>query len=137
MLPTRIFTGSAETRTVSSTWVRRSAPSIVLLRVQPRRCPNTTDLDQYVAGALNRLCGLSWPTDGWTDSQYADYLDLARRWADQWDTQPDVVECVLFWIGKAPRLAVEVLAGLSPVRLTPSAASEHLWSRPLQSRGPA
>lgn len=70
-------------------------------------------LDQYVAMALNTLCGFQWPerNGGWTVQQYRTYLDLAHSWAAEWDTQPDVVERALFAVGKAPALAVSVLTG--------------------------
>ena len=59
-------------------------------------------LDQYVALALNRLCRrLDWPAHGWTTAQYAAYLGLAHSWANAWHTSPDVIERVLFSVGKA------------------------------------
>ena len=67
--------------------------------------------DQYVAAALNQLCGLSLPDAQWTTKQYEDYLDVAHDWAHQWKTEPDVVERVLFSIGKASPLVVGVLSG--------------------------
>jgi hypothetical protein len=68
-------------------------------------------LDSRVATALNMLCGWSWPTlaGGWTPSQYEQYLTVAHDWAKQWGTDPDVVEYVLFNIGKAPEVAVRSL----------------------------
>lgn len=69
-------------------------------------------LDQYVAVALNRLCGLDWPADQWSTEQYSDYLDIAHEWANQWQTRPDVVERALFAVGKSSRLTVGVLTGL-------------------------
>jgi hypothetical protein len=42
-------------------------------------------LDQYVARALTRLCGVGWPAAGWSTSQYADYLDRAYKWASAWE----------------------------------------------------
>lgn len=69
-------------------------------------------LDQYVALALNRLCGLNWPKHGWATSQYAEYLDLAHSWAGAWQVSPDVIERVLFSVGKASPLVVGVFTGL-------------------------
>jgi hypothetical protein len=69
-------------------------------------------LDQYVAVALNKLCGLSWPQESFSSSQYDEYLDLAHRWASDWHTSPDVIERVLFSVGKASPLVIGVLAGL-------------------------
>lgn len=63
-------------------------------------------LDRYVALALNRLCSVGWPAASWSASQYADYLDLAHKWASAWDTSPDVIERVLFSVGKSDPLAV-------------------------------
>jgi hypothetical protein len=71
-------------------------------------------LDQYVAKALNRLCGWDWPTTqgGWKPAQYTLYLDTAHQWANEWATDPDVIERVLFDIGKSSRLAVSALSGV-------------------------
>jgi len=63
-------------------------------------------LDQYVALALTRLCGVGWPAAGWSTSQYADYLDRAYKWASAWDTSTEVIERVLFSVGKADALVV-------------------------------
>ena len=63
-------------------------------------------LDQYVALALTRLCGVGWPAAGWSTSQYADYLDRACKWASAWDTSTEVIERVLFSVGKADPLVV-------------------------------
>jgi hypothetical protein len=63
-------------------------------------------LDRYVALALNRLCDAVWPAVGWSASQYADYLDRAHKWASAWETSPDVIERVLFSVGKSDPLAV-------------------------------
>jgi hypothetical protein len=68
-------------------------------------------LDQYVAWALNRLGGLHWPALGWTTAQYGEYLDLAHQWASAWSTSPDVIEWVLFSVGKADPLIARVFAG--------------------------
>ena len=68
-------------------------------------------LDRHVAAPVNRLCGLSWPDIGFSPSQYYHYLDLAHGWASSWDTSPDVIERVLFSIGKASPLAVGALSG--------------------------
>jgi 8-oxoguanine DNA glycosylase-like protein len=69
-------------------------------------------LDQFVVIALNRLCGLDWdPQARWTPDQYGRYLDLAHRWAEEWQTAPDVIERVLFSIGKSSALAIGVLSG--------------------------
>jgi hypothetical protein len=70
-------------------------------------------LDQYVALAINRLCGLDWSIRGdWTTAQYAEYLDLAHSWAIDWRTGPDVIERVLFSVGKASPLVMGVFTGL-------------------------
>jgi len=69
-------------------------------------------LDQYVATAINRFCEIDLPTTQWSAQQYSDYLDLAHAWADTWHSKADVVERVLFAIGKSSPLAVGVLAGL-------------------------
>ena len=67
-------------------------------------------LDRYVALALNRLCGAGFrQLPGWTASQYADYLDRAHKWASAWDTSQDVIERVLFSVGKSDPLAVRAL----------------------------
>ena len=58
-------------------------------------------LDENVATALSRLCGLTAP-------QYAEYLSLAHHWAQTGNT-PDVIERVLFSIGKASPLVISVL----------------------------
>jgi hypothetical protein len=68
-------------------------------------------LDKYVAGAINRLCGLSWPDTRFSPSQYHHYLELAHFWASSWNTSPDVIERVLFSVGKASPLAVGALSG--------------------------
>jgi hypothetical protein len=68
-------------------------------------------LDSYVATAINRLCGSDWPDAGFSVSQYCQYLELADRWATAWAASPDVIERVLFSIGKAPALAVRALSG--------------------------
>lgn len=68
-------------------------------------------LDQYVAAAVNRLCGTSWPKSQWPAAQYADYLDLVHGWATEWHCEEDVVERVLFSVGKAPSLAIGALSG--------------------------
>lgn len=61
-------------------------------------------LDQYVAKALNDVADLGWqPTWNWTVGQYEHYLDLAAQWADEWGTQPDVVEKTLFRHGQTLR----------------------------------
>lgn len=62
-------------------------------------------LDDNVAAALSRLCGLTVP-------EYAEYLSLAHDWATDWQTTPDVIERVLFSIGKASPLVIGVLTGL-------------------------
>lgn len=71
-------------------------------------------LDQYVAHALNELCGRSWPAHGWSTRQYADYLDCAQSWASAWPTSPDVIERVLFSVGKADPIVVHAFAGSRP-----------------------
>ena len=63
-------------------------------------------LDRYVAAALSRLCGTGWPAAGWSVRQYAGYLDVAHQWASAWGTSPDVIERVLFSVGKADPLVV-------------------------------
>lgn len=68
-------------------------------------------LDKNVAAALTNLGAGQWPSTAWPSQQYADYLDIAHDWAQQWQqTSPDVVERVLFSIGKAERLAINCLA---------------------------
>lgn len=69
-------------------------------------------LDRYVALALNRLGGLSWPEEGFTVSNYEEYLYLGQAWASTWHTDPDVIERVLFSVGKASPLVVSVFTGL-------------------------
>jgi hypothetical protein len=69
-------------------------------------------LDSNVATALHWLGCANWPSpgwDNWSTTQYADYLDIAASWARQWNTQPDVIERVLFDIGKSQRLAIQAL----------------------------
>jgi len=66
-------------------------------------------LDRYVALALTCLSGVGWPAGGWSASQYADYLDRAHKWASAWHTSPDVIERVLFSVGKSDSLAVRAL----------------------------
>lgn len=82
--------------------------------------PQPLIMDQYVALALNLLCGLSWPTGGWSTRQYADYLACAHRWASMWRTSPDVIERILFSVGKADPLVVRVFTGLEPGAATAS-----------------
>ncbi|WP_422733381.1 hypothetical protein ACN26Y_21455 [Micromonospora sp. WMMD558] len=65
--------------------------------------------DRVVRDALRMLCGLDLRGNSVAD--YETYLELARNWAQEWQTEPDVVERVLFDVGKCPRLAVHVLLG--------------------------
>lgn len=74
--------------------------------------PRPLILDQYVAAALRRLDALDLPSGGWSPTQYESYLAVAHAWADAWATDPDVVERVLFAIGKTEPLVVDVLAGV-------------------------
>jgi len=85
-------------------------------RVVGRRQPLI--LDRFVAAALNHLCGFDWPTTdgGWTTEQYAAYLHIAHTWADEWGCRPDVVERVLFSLGRTDPVAVRALAG-APVTM--------------------
>lgn len=63
--------------------------------------PRPLILDQYVANALNDIANLGWrPTWNWTTAQYEQYLGLATGWADEWGTQPDVIEKTLFRHGQ-------------------------------------
>lgn len=67
-------------------------------------------LDENVATALNRLCGV-----GWSTSQYAEYLSLAHDWAKEWHASPDVIERVLFSVGKVSKtypLVISIFTGL-------------------------
>lgn len=74
--------------------------------------PRPLILDQYVTIALNRLCHCDWSTTGgWSTTQYGEYLDLAGRWAAEWGTKPDVIERILFSVGKSQGLAVSALPG--------------------------
>jgi len=68
-------------------------------------------LDKYVTIALNMLCNVGWsPDGGWTTAQYAQYLDLADRWATDWGAEgPDVIERILFSIGKSSPIAIASL----------------------------
>jgi len=68
-------------------------------------------LDKYVAAAINRLCSPAWPETDFSVSQYHLYIELANAWANAWNTSPDVVERVLFSIGKASPLVVGALSG--------------------------
>jgi hypothetical protein len=75
-------------------------------------------LDENVAIALNRLCGADWPRRGWSTSQYADYLRLAHDWASEWQTSADVIERVLFSVGKASKaypLVISIFTGQPPL----------------------
>ena len=57
-------------------------------------------VDRNVIHALNDLCpsmDFDLPP---TADQYRSYLELCHRWADQWGTDPDVVERLLFAYGK-------------------------------------
>ena len=69
-------------------------------------------LDRYVATALKRLYNPNWPAHGWTTAQYAGYLGLAHSLANAWHTSPDVIERVLFSVGKASPLVAGVFTGL-------------------------
>jgi hypothetical protein len=72
-------------------------------------------LDDNVAAALNRLCGLDLPTYDWSASQYAEYLIIAHAWARAWGTTPDVIERILFSVGKVGKaypLVISILTGL-------------------------
>jgi hypothetical protein len=64
-------------------------------------------LDRNVARALNLLCGTEWPMHRWATWQYRAYLELAHDWAQTWGALPDVVERVLFAVGKSDPLAVK------------------------------
>ena len=50
-----------------------------------------------------------WPKDGWTADEYRAYLELAVHWATLWQVEPDVVERVLFAVGRSEALAVNSL----------------------------
>lgn len=76
-------------------------------------------LDSYVASALNQLCGLGLPLADFAPEAYRFYLDLAHRWADEWGTRPDVIERVLFAIGRSDPLAISALNG-GPARSSTS-----------------
>lgn len=72
-------------------------------------------LDENVAIGLNRLCGVDWASGGWGTSQYAQYLSLGHDWAKEWKTNPDVIERVLFSIGKVSKtypLVISIFTGL-------------------------
>lgn len=58
-------------------------------------------LDRRVATALNWIRHTAWPMTGWTTDQYEEYLHVAAAWAKQWGTEADVVERVLFAIGRS------------------------------------
>jgi hypothetical protein len=66
-------------------------------------------LDSRVATGLGWLTKTEWPTDGWTSGEYRAYLELAVHWAYLWGSEPDIVERVLFAIGKSEELAVKSL----------------------------
>lgn len=66
-------------------------------------------LDSRVATALGWLTKDEWPTDGWTADEYRAYLELAVHWAALWAVEPDVVERVLFAVGRSEALAVNSL----------------------------
>jgi hypothetical protein len=68
-------------------------------------------LDRYVALALTRLCSVCLPGVGWNVAQYAHYLECAHKWADTWETNPDVIERILFSVGKADLLVVRAFTG--------------------------
>jgi hypothetical protein len=68
-------------------------------------------LDRYVARAVNRLCGLDWPENSFSAAQYQHYVEIADAWATAWNTDPDVIERVLFSVGKSSPLAVGALRG--------------------------
>jgi hypothetical protein len=49
---------------------------------------------------------------GWTTDQYEEYLHVAAAWAKQWKTEADVVERVLFAIGRSgSEIAIRSLLG--------------------------
>lgn len=65
--------------------------------------------DRVARQALRMLCGLDLTENSVDD--YAIYLELAHSWAQEWQTEPDVVERALFDVGKCSPLAVNVLLG--------------------------
>lgn len=74
-------------------------------------------LDVNVAIALNRLCGVDWPLASWSTSQYAQYLSIAHGWAKEWGTSPDVIERVLFSVGKVSKTSPLVISVFTGLRL--------------------
>lgn len=66
-------------------------------------------LDSRVATVLGWLTKDEWPKDGWTADEYRAYLELAVHWATLWQVEPDVVERVLFAVGRSEALAVNSL----------------------------
>ncbi|USA02728.1 hypothetical protein NCG97_21945 [Streptomyces lydicamycinicus] len=61
-------------------------------------------IDSNVALALNELSAQEWRVDErWDSGKYTSYLELAHLWAEQWGTEPDVVERRLFERGKRLR----------------------------------
>lgn len=66
--------------------------------------------DSNVAQAVRWLTNLDWNSGNWSADTYRTYLDLASSWAQQWRTTPDVVERVLFDVGRSQKLAVTSLS---------------------------
>jgi hypothetical protein len=69
----------------------------------------------WLAIGLNQLCGGGWAPGGWGTPQYAQYLSLGHDWAKEWKTNPDVIERVLFSVGKVSKtypLVISIFTGL-------------------------
>src|SRR5262249_47214572 len=58
-------------------------------------------LDDNVRIGMNALRWTSWPSTGWTASQYEEYLRVGNDWASQWagGVAPDLIELALFEFG--------------------------------------
>ena len=68
-------------------------------------------MDSNVVKALNWIRETSWDDYTWDTGQYREYLELADEWARRWNTEPDVIERVLFEVGQSRKLAIESLLG--------------------------
>ncbi|WP_203702541.1 8-oxoguanine DNA glycosylase OGG fold protein [Asanoa iriomotensis] len=66
-------------------------------------------LDRTVRSALEMLSGLV--LDPSSADDYGLYLEVAHSWAEEWHTEPDVVERALFAVGQCGPLAVNLLLG--------------------------
>jgi hypothetical protein len=87
-----------------------------------RTAPGPPDRDAWVLAQGFRFSLEKWrdnlPDPGlrrWGTSHYAQYLSLGHDWAREWKTNPDVIERVLFSVGKVSKtspLVISIFTGL-------------------------